>query len=372
MQFVGVSAGTAASLKSRDAPVKVVAAGATYNPKAPNTALVAARGKAITRARDLVGKTIAVDGPNSIAHLGVLEWLEKSGVDGDDVKIAFIPFAQMLGALAQGTIDAALVPEPWRTLALQQGAKHIAYPWNAVCAQTCVLAFWIAPANVDPNLAARLRNAIQNAAVWANQRKNDEVSGKILAKYVPIDAAVIKKMTRTTYSTRLRVSLAQPWLDVFAEVRRDPGLVQAGRPRQVASSASSTAWSSVRRRPVLRPRSRSGPASAKTTAANRSRSWAQGPKPRSLSERAGLLDGLERSPEPAGALWLAAAGGEGGEERQRLYRVSPVPHVTRDGERRPGMPLRLIGATLLERVAGESVQQVRLHELVAHFTCQFQ
>ena len=108
--------------------MKVVAAGATYNPKAPNTALVAARGKAITRARDLVGKTIAVDGPNTIAHLGVLEWLEKSGVDGDDVKITFIPFAQMLGALAQGTIDAALVPEPWRTLALQQGAKHIAYP----------------------------------------------------------------------------------------------------------------------------------------------------------------------------------------------------------------------------------------------------
>ena len=36
-QFVGVSAGTAALLKSRDAPVKVVAAGATYDPKAPNT-----------------------------------------------------------------------------------------------------------------------------------------------------------------------------------------------------------------------------------------------------------------------------------------------------------------------------------------------
>ena len=178
-----------------------MAAGGTDNPKAPNTALVAARGKAITRARDLVGKTIAVDGPNTIAHLGVLERPEKSGVDGDDVKITFIPFAQMLGALAQGTIDAALVPEPWRTLALQQGAKHVAYPWNAVCAQTCVLAFWISPADVDPNLAARLRNAIQNAAVWANQRKNDEVSGKILAKYVPIPAAVLKKITRTTYST---------------------------------------------------------------------------------------------------------------------------------------------------------------------------
>ena len=152
----------------------------------------------------------------------------EDGVDGDDVKITYIPFAQMLGALAQGTIDAALVPEPWRTLALQQGAKHIAYPWNAVCAKTCVLAFWIAPANVDPNLAARFRNAIQNAAVWANQRKNDKISGKILAKYVPMEAAVMKKMTRTTYATRLRVSLAQPWLDVFAKYGVIPASFKPG------------------------------------------------------------------------------------------------------------------------------------------------
>ena len=89
---------------------------------------------------------------------------EKSGVDGDDVKINFIPFPEMLASLAQGTIDAAFVPEPYLTHALQQGSKVIAYPCNAVCAKTCVLAFWIARANVDANLAARFRNAIQNAA----------------------------------------------------------------------------------------------------------------------------------------------------------------------------------------------------------------
>ncbi len=214
-QFMATHVGGAASLKSKGAPVRVVAAGATYNPKAPNSALVTARGKTITRARDLVGKTIAIDFPNTIAHLGLLEWLEKSGVDGDDVKITFIPFGQMLGPLAQGTVDAALVPEPFRTIALAQGSKHIAYPFNAVCTKICVLTFWVAHASVDSNLAARFRNAIQNAAVWANQRKNDEASGKILAKYVPMEPPVLKKITRTTFATRLRPSLAQPWIDVF-------------------------------------------------------------------------------------------------------------------------------------------------------------
>ena len=54
------------------------------------------------------------------------------------------------------------------------------------------------------------------------------MSGKILAKYVPIDAAVIKKMTRTTFATRLRVSLAQPWLDVFAKYGVIPASFKPG------------------------------------------------------------------------------------------------------------------------------------------------
>ncbi len=209
--------GAVASLKSRGAPIKVVAAGATYDPKKPNSSLVAAPGQTITRARDLVGKTIAIDAPNTIAELGMLKWLKVNGVDRSDVKIQYVPFPLMIGPLIQGTLDAAFVPEPYRTQALEQGARRIANPFQAVCTKVCVLTFWIARASVDPNLAARFRNAIQSAAVWANQDKNDEISGKILAKYAPIPAAVIRKMTRTTFATRLRVSLAQPWLDVFAE-----------------------------------------------------------------------------------------------------------------------------------------------------------
>ena len=168
--FIATHVGSAASLKSRDAPIKVVAAGATYDPKKPNSSLVAAPGKAITRARDLVGKTIAIDGPNTIAELGVLKWLKVNGVDRSDVKIQYAPFPLMIGPLIQGAFDAAFVPEPYRTQALEQGARRIANPFQAVCTKVCVLTFWIARASVEPNLAARFRNAVQSAAVWANQR----------------------------------------------------------------------------------------------------------------------------------------------------------------------------------------------------------
>lgn len=218
VQFSGTHVGAAAALKSRGAPIKVVAAGAMYDRKNPTSALVAAKGKTIRRPRDLVGKTILIDTPNSIAHIGVLKWLKNGGVSKDDVTIEFVLFADMLASLSKGDdADAAFLPEPFLTTAVQRGLKVAAYPFNAVCAKDCLLTFWIARADQDANLIARFRNAVQKAAVWADQPKNDAASAKILARYVPIDAKVLQKMDRTRFGTRLRPSLAQPWLDVFAE-----------------------------------------------------------------------------------------------------------------------------------------------------------
>ena len=142
---------------------------------------MAPRGSSIKRPGDLVGKTILIDGPNTIAHIGVLKWLKRGGVSKDDVKINFVVFRHDPVAV-QGRVDAAFLPEPYITEAVQKGSKVVAYPFNAVCSKICVITFWIARANVDANVVARFRNAIQNAAVWANQAKNDAASAKIVAR----------------------------------------------------------------------------------------------------------------------------------------------------------------------------------------------
>jgi NitT/TauT family transport system substrate-binding protein len=213
----GFNIGGLAILKSRGAPVRLVAAGALYRRTAPTTALVAAPGQTIRRARDLVGKRIAIDAKNTIAHVGLLRWLKRNGVSSGDVQLVEIPFAQMLGPLTHGDVDAAVLPEPFLTLAKQRHAKRIAYIFDSVCPHDCLSTLWMARKDVDPILAARFRNAIQAAAAWANQKRNNRASGMILRKYVPIDAAVVARMTRTHFATRLRPALAQPWIDAFAE-----------------------------------------------------------------------------------------------------------------------------------------------------------
>jgi NitT/TauT family transport system substrate-binding protein len=217
VQFSSFSVGGIATLKARGAPVRMVAAGAVYRPAAPTTAIVAAPGRRITRARDLAGRRIAIDARNTIAHIGLLKWLKRSGLSGDDVSLTELPFAQMLGPLRRGQFDAAVLPEPFLTLATQRGARRVASIFNSVCPQDCLITGWITRRDTDPTLVARFRNAVQAAAVWANKLENQATSGAILARYAPIDRAVISKMTRTSFATRLRVAPAQPWIDVYAE-----------------------------------------------------------------------------------------------------------------------------------------------------------
>ena len=221
-QFAGVPVAALAQLKSRNAPVKAVAAGALYEPKVATTVLMAAPDKRISRARDLMGKRIGVDFLNSIAHIGLLRWLDRGGVSPEDVDIQTLPFPQMIAPLIRGQLDAAWLPEPFATQALQRGARIIALPFDAVCSQDCLLTMWMSHRNVDPELAARFRNAVQAAAVWGNQKRNQEVSGRILARYAPVDAKVLAKMTRFAYATRLRPRMGQPWIDLYAEYKLIP------------------------------------------------------------------------------------------------------------------------------------------------------
>jgi NitT/TauT family transport system substrate-binding protein len=217
VEFSFTSIGVLALLKTRGLPVKLVAAAAINRPKAPTSALVAAPGKRITRARDLVGKVVAIDGPNTPAHIGLLKWLKLRGVSADKVRLNYIPFALMPGPLRRGTVDAAVLPEPLVTVVTRRGAKRIAPIINAVCPQDCLLTGVMARRDTDPGLAARLRNALQAAAVWANQKRNDRASGAILARYTGVDEALIGRVTRTAFASRLRLAPAQPWIDAYAE-----------------------------------------------------------------------------------------------------------------------------------------------------------
>ena len=54
-------------------------------------------------------------------------------------------------------------------------------------------------------------------AVWANQKRNQVASARILARYANLKPTQVVNMTRTPYATRLRLVQTQPWIDLYAE-----------------------------------------------------------------------------------------------------------------------------------------------------------
>jgi NitT/TauT family transport system substrate-binding protein len=124
---------------------KLIAGGAT-NVKGTNDthALEVLKASPIVRAKDLEGKTIAVNTLNNIVHLMAMAWIDKNGANSSKVKFVEVPFPQMEAGLVGGKIDAASVHEPFATAAVEKGvARVLANPWGEVVPKF-LIASWFA------------------------------------------------------------------------------------------------------------------------------------------------------------------------------------------------------------------------------------
>jgi NitT/TauT family transport system substrate-binding protein len=124
---------------------KIIAGGAT-NVKGTNDthALLVAKGSPARGARDLEGKSVAVNTLNNIVHLMAMAWLDKNGASSAKVKFVEVPFPQMEAALVAGKIDAASVQEPFVSAAMAKDvARVLGHPWSDVAGRF-LIASWFA------------------------------------------------------------------------------------------------------------------------------------------------------------------------------------------------------------------------------------
>src|SRR5918996_2507349 len=124
---------------------KLIAGGATNVKGANEThAIQVLKTSPIVRAKDLEGKTVAVNTLNNIVHLMAMAWLDKNGANSSKVKFVEIPFPQMEAALTAGKVDAISVQEPFVTAAVAKaGARVLAHPWSEVLPKF-LIASWFA------------------------------------------------------------------------------------------------------------------------------------------------------------------------------------------------------------------------------------
>jgi len=220
------NAGSVATAVLRKLPFTIIADGALFDAKRPDTLLCVAPNSPIAKAADLNGKIVAVNGLKQAVQAGAQSWMDQNGGDSKTVRFVEMPFSTMAAAIESKRIDAGNIAEPAFTVAGNR-VKAIASPEGAIAPVFSVIAFACDRAWVEKNKtrAKGFKSAVERAAKWAND--NNREAKAMLAGYMHISPEVAQAMTLSLYPTSLEVSHLQPLIDTMARYAFIPQRVDA-------------------------------------------------------------------------------------------------------------------------------------------------
>jgi NitT/TauT family transport system substrate-binding protein len=199
----------------RGFPFVFLAPSGIYSSKAPTLGLVVAKDSPIKTARDLNGKTIAVDSIKNISYITFAAWLDKNGGDISKVKFVELPFPQMVPSVASGRVDAASVSEPFLSQALAGDLRMLAKDGDALGHDFVEGAFFSTAeyAKTHPDVVRKFAAAMAETARWAN--RNPDTAWKILEKFTK--APMSPGMVHTPFPERFESAYVQPLIDAAAK-----------------------------------------------------------------------------------------------------------------------------------------------------------
>lgn len=179
-------------------------------------ALLVPKGSAITTARDLEGKSVAVNTLNNISWLMAQAWMEKKGADPTKVTWVEIDFPKMEPALLSGKVDAIHGTEPFTSLLVAKGQVEVLdYHFSAVRPEVAIASYVASAAWVKRNAEAleRFVRAHARGVDYINRHPEERVP--ILTRYTKIPPELIKNMVHYKYLSRLTLEELGWWSDLI-------------------------------------------------------------------------------------------------------------------------------------------------------------
>lgn len=198
-------------------PFVIIAAGAFNSVKAPAAWVCVSSSSAIRTAKDLEGKTVAINALKSSSENLLDAWLKQNGVDLTKIRFLELSSSQMAPALERGTIDAAELFEPAYTVAMAKGdLRVLGIPTAAMSAprDEFLQTTWYTTrqfAAQNKEAVRRFASAIYLAARWANAHPRE--SGVILAGLSKLDPGIVATMVRARYAESLQARDLLPELN---------------------------------------------------------------------------------------------------------------------------------------------------------------
>jgi NitT/TauT family transport system substrate-binding protein len=189
------------------ASFRVLVAGSTMGPATQE--IMVTRDSPINTVAQLKGKTIAINAPNNVGTVLVDSLLSDNAVNWrptvparDRVNLVPMPFPEMAGALKNGQVDAAWMPEPFITEDEEKiGAQPLADTDQGAAESLPIAGYVVTQSWLDkyPHTAAVFRSVMEKAQAIAAQNQS-EVQ-KAMTRYASVPSLSSNILATTGFPT---------------------------------------------------------------------------------------------------------------------------------------------------------------------------
>jgi len=194
--------------QTKGVPIKSVVNGdaTTGDTQADVTGVAVKKSSAIKSAKDLGGKTVAVNTLQNIGDTTVREAVREDGGDPSKIKFVEMPFDQMPAALTSGQVDAAWMAEPALTIAKGQGARLVASPFAETDPKLTVATYFTSTKLLkeNPGLVKKFTDAMTESLTYATEHPDE--ARQILTTYTKLSGAVLKNLTLPAWPTQVNMA----------------------------------------------------------------------------------------------------------------------------------------------------------------------
>lgn len=203
--------------RSQNIPVKAVTVGnaSTGKPGEDFGGVVVPPDSPIKDAAGLAGKNIAINNLNNITDTTTRASIRKAGGDASNIKWTELPFPEMPAAVMGKRVDAAMVVEPFFTIAQNQGARVVAYNFAEAIPNMTVAAYFATEQTISQkaDLTGRFKTAMDKSLKYAQEHPDE--ARQVLQTYTKIDPAVAAKIVLPAWPAEINRESVQTLADLM-------------------------------------------------------------------------------------------------------------------------------------------------------------
>lgn len=192
-------------------------------------ALVKRAGDPISTGKDLEGKALAVNALGNVQWMVARAWVKATGGDPDKVKYLEIPLPAMTEALTANRFAAAMLIDPFLTIALEQPQKYAILSWafNEVYANAPI-ALWVCTDQLVKTKAPLVQAFVRGyrrGVVWVNANRGKQPLIDLLASYTHVQPDLISKLTLPVASAAVDTAHFGIMLNLMRENKLLPKII---------------------------------------------------------------------------------------------------------------------------------------------------